>query len=1130
MIITVCCVITSLAYFGTGAWDLLKGHDRSAYWDGWSCLVRGLVWAVLAVSLNIHRTTGERVLVVLWWATFSVLLSAVNVELLVKNHSIPVLDLALWPMNLLLLFRAIQLIRDLISSDTQYESLSEPLLAEEGENRTRYQKIGFVSHVAFSWINPLLRLGYSKKLEINDIPSLESADEARLAYQMFTGEWDAHRKKRKTTSNLVLRALANCYMKEMIVVGFLAFLRTVSVVVAPVFLFVFLKYSNSEEQNLKAGLLLVAWLVVIKVVESLSQRHWFFGARKYGLRMRSALMVAVFQKLLKLSSLGRRVHSTGEIVNYIAVDAYRLGEFPWWFHYAWTLPLQLIFSIAILFFTVGYGALPGLVPLIGCALLNVPYARMLQRCQSQFMRGQDERLRATSEVLNSIKIIKLQSWEEKFRNLIETLRDIEFKWLKELQIKKTYGTVLYWMSPIFISSVVFAGCALLKSAPLNAATFFTVLATLRVMSEPVRMLPEALSALIQVKVSLDRLDVFLLDNELKEEDVKRSPSESSDFSVRIHEGVFGWNADGAPPTLRGLNMDIIKGQKIAVCGPVGAGKSSLLNAVLGEIPKINGRVEVYGTIAYVSQTAWIQSGTIRDNILYGKPMIEKNYEKAIKVCALGKDIDNFDHGDLTEIGQRGLNLSGGQKQRLQLARAVYNDADIYLLDDPFSAVDAHTSATLFNECVMSALQNKTVILVTHQVEFLAEVDRILVMEAGQVTQSGNYNELMNSGAAFERLVTAHQDAMNVFENVSSETRGKTQNKIGEHIEISGPTRTKENSQNEITVKGLSVQLTEDEEVEAGDVGWRPYIDYFRVSNGFFLLASMVVGHFIFVIFQAASTYWLAIAVQIPHISAGVLVGVYAAISTASSDMSVVDFDIPFSLAFAVTASIEVISTILIMATVTWQVLIVAVPVIFIARYVQGYYQASARELIRINGTTKAPVMNYAAETALGAVTIRAFDMVQRFFENNLKLVDANATLFFHTNAAMEWVLVRVEALQNLTIFTATLLLVLLPKGTISPGEQRQRQSRLIASLVVDNELDNERTRRKNGRSERADSAEGDGGIEYRRRQGDDTASLSLPAYDDGAALQPTCDDGVALQQCNLPTMMALPTTKGKEGM
>ncbi|KAJ0007144.1 hypothetical protein Pint_28812 [Pistacia integerrima] len=803
-----------------------------------------------------------------------------------------------------------------------------------------------------------------------------------------------------------------------------------------------------------------------KAVESLSQRHCYFDSRRSGMRMRSALMVAVYHKQLKLSSFGRRRHSTGEIVNYIAVDAYRMGEFPWWFHSTWSLSLQLFLSIAVLFGVVGLGAFPGLVPLFICGLLNVPFAKMLQKCQSEFMVAQDERLRATSEILNSMKIIKLQSWEEKFKNLIESRRDREFKWLSESQLRKAYGTVVYWMSPTLISSVIFLGCALIGSAPLNASTIFTVLASLRSMGEPVRMIPEALSVMIQVKVSFDRINAVLLDDELKNDDVKRISLQNSDRSVNIQEGNFSWDPELPIPTLRHVNLEVKWGQKIAVCGSVGAGKSSLLYAILGEIPKTSGSVDVYGSIAYVSQTSWIQSGSIRDNVLYGKPMDKERYDKAIKACALDKDINSFDHGDLTEIGQRGLNMSGGQKQRIQLARAVYNDADIYLLDDPFSAVDAHTAATLFNDCVMAALERKTVILVTHQVEFLPAVDKILVLDGGQVIQSGSYQELLKAGTAFEELVNAHRDAITVLDPANNEGQEGTakidKDQMVTAEEPNGTSVVKENSQGEISAKGLpGVQLTEEEEKEIG------------------LLAQ--AG---FVALQAGSTYWLAYAIQFPKINNGILIGVYSGIATtsavfvyfrsfyaallglkaskaffsgftnsifkapmlffdstpvgriltrASSDLSVLDFDIPFAIIFVAAAGVELIAIIGIMTFVTWQVLIVAILAMVAVKYIQDYYIATARELIRINGTTKAPVMNYTAETSLGVITIRAFNMVDRFFQNYLKLVDTDAILFFHSNAVMEWLVLRIEAIQNFTLFTAAFLLVLIPKGYVAPG-------------------------------------------------------------------------------------------------
>ncbi|MCL7024271.1 hypothetical protein MKW94_017541, partial [Papaver nudicaule] len=1082
--VSVCCAVNAIAHFSVCLWSVFE-KDASTDFSWPFYFIRGLIWIFVSLSLVVPLIKWARILTFVWWISFFLLNSMRYVEILVKHEKFEILDMVSWSVNLLLLFCALRRFRRLlVSQDTQEEALSEPLLAAKGEdNVSGVGKANLFSKLTFSWLNSLMWMGHSKPLTLEDIPNLVPEDEALIAYQAFFHAWELLRSQKSSDndSNLVLWALAKVYYKEMILVGTYAFLRTLSVVISPLLLYAFVKYSTRKEESLSHGISLVGLLVIVKVTESLSQRHWYFSSRRFGMRMRSALMVAVYQKQLKLSSLGRKRHSTGEIVNYIAVDAYRMGEFPFWFHSSWTYAVQLFLAIGVLFGIVGFGALPGLVPLFMCAVLNVPFAKMLQTCQTQFMVAQDERLRATSEVLNNMKIIKLQSWEDNFKNLIESLRDREFKWLSKSQIQKSYGTALYWMSPTLISSVVFLGCIIVKSSPLNASTIFTILATLRTMSEPVRMIPEALSAIIQVKVSLDRLNRFLLDDELTDENVvKKNQQQNCGLDIEIKSGVFSWELDLAVPTLRSVDLVVKRGQKIAVCGPVGAGKSSFLCAILGEIPKISGSVDVLGSIAYVSQTSWIQSGTIRDNILFGQPMDKGRYNKAIKASALDKDIENFNHGDLTEIGQRGLNMSGGQKQRIQLARAVYNDADIYLLDDPFSAVDAHTAAILFNECVMAALANKTVILVTHQVEFLAETDRILVMEGGKVTQSGTYEELLTVGTAFEQLVSAHKNSMAEIDPAKSGNKDE----IEKSEESKYSLAIKQNNDDEISKKGMpGIQLTEEEERESGDVGWKPFYDYIIVSKGLLFLGSSALSQILFFSLQIASTYWLAVAINIPSVNNSMLIGVYAGISAVStvfvylrsyfaallglkaskaffdgftnsvfkapmlffdstpigriltrvsSDLSVMDFDVPFSVAFVIAASFEIVATVCIMTSVTWPVLIVAVLAMVAVKYVQGYYLASARELIRINGTTKAPVMNFAAETSLGVVTVRAFSMTNRFFNSYQKLIDTDAKLFFHSNAAMEWLVIRVEVLQNLTLFTAALLLVLLPQGTVNP--------------------------------------------------------------------------------------------------
>ncbi|KAH0736468.1 hypothetical protein KY285_012175 [Solanum tuberosum] len=1073
--VSVCCALVSIVYFGLGLWKLISSKDGSVSHLSWlQCFVCGIIWISLTVSLLVQGSKWIQILISSWWVVFFLLISTLNIEVSMKTRSVPILDLVTWLVTFLIFFYALLSFHHIISQSSSKQSLLEPLLVDRPDDKQiSIGKASLFGRLSFSWVNGLLSLGNSKTLALEDIPCLGYEDEAILAYEQLSREWKSLQGE-DNSEDLLIKVIARVYWKEMVLAGALVFLRIVAVVVSPLMLYAFVAYSSSETRTFVKGVLLLGCLVVDKLVDSLSSRHFFFYSRRVGMRIRSALMVAVYQKQLKLSSLGRRKHSTGEIVNYISVDAYRMGEALMWFHTGWSSGLQIFLSVGVLFGVVGLGAIPGLVPLIICGLLNVPFAKILQKCQTEFMIAQDKRLRFMSEILNSMKIIKLQSWEEHFKNSIDSHREDEFKWLAETQIKKTYSTLLYWMSPTIVSCVIFLGLVFFRSAPFNAATIFTVLAALRTMSEPVRYLPEALSAVIQVKVSFDRINSFLLEDEIKPEDIVKSPREDSDHSVCIVDGHFTWDPESPDALLKKLNFQARRGQKIAVCGPVGAGKSSFLYAILGEMPKTAGTVHVYGSIAYVSQTAWIQSGTVRDNILFGKSMDENKYHEAVKVSALDKDIDSFDYGDLTEIGQRGLNMSGGQKQRIQLARAVYSDADIYVLDDPFSAVDAHTAATLFNDCVMTALKNKTVILVTHQVEFLSEVDQILVMEGGQITQSGSYNELLMSGMAFEQLVNAHRDAVAGLDPRTYKD---------ESHELEETDIIKENSQKEVTSKP-GIQLTHEEEKESESAVWKIFQDYVVISKGTLFLCSNILTQAGFVALQAAASYWLAVAIQSPKISHIMVIGVYSSVSLvsaffvylrslfaallglkaskaffsgftnsifnapmlffdstpvgriltrASSDLSVLDYDIPFSYAFVMAAGMELLVTIGIMASVTWQVLLVGIIATVGSKYVQGHYQPSAQELMRINGTTKAPVMNYVTETSLGVATIRSFGAVDRFFQNYLKLVDADAKVFLCSNGALEWLVLRTEALQNITLFIASFLLVSIPKGYVSTG-------------------------------------------------------------------------------------------------
>lgn len=232
----------------------------------------------------------------------------------------------------------------------------------------------------------------------------------------------------------------------------------------------------------------------------------------------------------------------------------------------------------------------------------------------------------------------------------------------------------------------------------------------------------------------------------------------------IENGNFSWGEE--EKVLRDINVNISKGSLVAVVGTVGSGKSSLISAFLGEMIKISGRVNTCGSISYVTQQAWIQNATLQDNILFGHKMDKDTYNEIVNACALRPDLEMLPGGDQTEIGEKGINLSGGQKQRVSLARAVYCDNDIYFLDDPLSAVDTHVGKHIFQEVIgpTGLLKKKTRVLVTHSITYLPDVDYIIVIKDGEISESGSYKSLLDKKGAFSEFISQHaNDSDNALE-------------------------------------------------------------------------------------------------------------------------------------------------------------------------------------------------------------------------------------------------------------------------------------------------------------------------------------------------------------------------------
>ncbi|KAI9071985.1 hypothetical protein K1719_046052 [Acacia pycnantha] len=324
-----------------------------------------------------------------------------------------------------------------------------------------------------------------------------------------------------------------------------------------------------------------------------------------------------------------------------------------------------------------------------------------------------------------MRILKLQGWEMKFLSKVIELRKKEEGWLKKYFYTSAITTFVFLGAPTFVSVATFGTCALM-GIPLESGKILSALATFRILQEPIYNLPDTISIIAQTKVSLDRIASFLRLDDLQSDVIDKLQRGSSNTAIKVVNGNFSWDLSSSNTTLKCLNLTVTQGMRVAVCGTVGSGKSSLLSCILGEVPKVSGTIRVCGSKAFVAQSPWILSGKIEDNILFGKEMDRERYEKVLEACSLKKDLEILPFGDQTIIGERGINLSGGQKQRIQIARALYQDADIYLFDDPFSAVDAHTGSHLFKECLLGFLSSKTVIYITHQVEFLPVANLILV--------------------------------------------------------------------------------------------------------------------------------------------------------------------------------------------------------------------------------------------------------------------------------------------------------------------------------------------------------------------------------------------------------------------
>ena len=632
----------------------------------------------------------------------------------------------------------------------------------------------------------------------------------------------------------------------------------------------------------------------------------FYISMNVGMNVKSAIISAVYRKALVMSNEAKKGSTVGEIVNLMSIDSDRLNLAIGYLWVLWSAPLQIVVALVLLWFQVKQAVFGGLAVIVLSIPLNYLLASFQKKLQVGQLKFKDRRIRQMGEILSGIKVIKLYAWEIPFMKRISGTRSREIEFLKKSAYLNGVNTFTWTFMPFLITLVTFMIYVYAMGEPLTSSKAFVTLSLFNILRAPLSMLPMLVAFLVQASVSLKRISKFLNNDEIDTTCV--SHNRDDEYPIRMSNCDLSWNSDcniqGEPSlTLSGINLKVKSASLTAVVGTVGAGKSSLISSLLGDLIKHNGMINMHGSVAYVSQQAWIQNLTVRENILFGKKFRKDKYDKVVEACALKPDLEILPGGDQTEIGEKGINLSGGQKQRVNIARAVYQNSDIYLFDDPLSAVDAHVGKHLFEHIVgpHGILKSKTRVLVTHGLAFLKHVDHVVFMKDGRIVEQGTFLDLLENCNSFKVFVQSAKlteddkkswdleesgtSGISGVSSVISEAPGgreRSQSEIKRHEMFKAERKGKKRTRRRITrtiscldndmcenadLKDLKKEaqdkdrqaegrLTEKEVAEEGNIKWSIFVNYIR-SIG---VSAFCFSASLFMCYQAASIFaqiWLS---------------------------------------------------------------------------------------------------------------------------------------------------------------------------------------------------------------------------------------------------------------------------------
>ncbi|KAJ6223803.1 hypothetical protein RDWZM_002348 [Blomia tropicalis] len=957
------------------------------------------------------------------------------------------------------------------------------------KRKSQFDQTTIFGKIWFTYVYPLFWRGYRKKgIDMEDIDQCPKDEKAEILIQQLTRIWEIESKKKNPKFwKALLRSMIKQTIFPLIIFMFIeCFLNIAqSLFLGQVILY----FSNNERNDYQTTCFYAAGICLTTILNiSLSHPAYVYMAQ-LGMRARIVCCTLLYRKSLRLSRSSMNQTAVGQIVNMMSNDT-----FAYFSSFLITGPIQTIIIIYIIWSYLGASCISGLIIMF----IFVPFQSIMGKLFSyiRFKTAMltDTRLRYMMEIITGIRVIKMYNWEDPFAKRVADSRKKEVNKIRQSCFLKAFNLALFvivsrlilficlivyvLLGNVLTSEIVFVTMALLNTLRLNMTLFF----------------PQSIAFAAEIKISCQRIQDFLMLEEVDTENVHKKQKISNGFDkVQVHnENVqkiqiraeninANWIAEQKQPTLKNISIDLKAGDLLIVIGPVGSGKSSFLMTLLKELPIDSGTITIDGKLSYASQDPWSFNASVRSNILFGMPFDQKKYDHVIDVCALKHDLQQLPFNDRTLVGERGVSLSGGQKARINLARAVYRNADILLLDDPLSAVDTSVAEHIFNECILNYLKNKICILVTHQIQLIEKATKILILKDGKCLAYGTYNEIHDMGIDFVQLLAKPTEQPierphSMMSSIDSLTtsHGDSSNPLLDSLD--GKLFDNKKSDDK------KIQI-EDEQYQRGSIKKETYLEYFRSgSNVFMLFATilsavisqalfhgvdvflkiwtnknqqeidsiddseqqwdiftysiLIILSFIFSILRSVSFFLVCMRASVKlhnKIFARLLrtsITFFDSnpagriLNRFTKDLGVIDELLPFVGYDINLIILQAIGTIAVVAYVTWYLFIPALFLTFMVILARGFYIYSARDIKRYEGLTRSPVYSHLSTTLNGLTSIRAYGE-QRTFEKQFFIYQNNHTatwfLFICSTRAIGLIVDWICILFSVIVITTIML-------------------------------------------------------------------------------------------------------------